>query len=40
MLKGRVAPPKYLFRVATQMEKDRYSLIEQPRHLILLKIET
>ena len=37
MVKGRVAPPKRLFHVATQT-KNRYTLIEQPAHLILLKI--
>ena len=34
MVKGRVAPPKCLFHVATQTEKDRYTLIEQSAHLI------
>ena len=29
MIKGRVALPKYLFHVATQIEKDRFTLIEQ-----------
>ena len=38
MVKGRVAPPKCLFRVATQIEKDRYTLIEQSTQLVLLKI--
>ena len=38
MVKGRVAPPKCLFHVANQIEKDRYTLIEQSAHLILLKI--
>ena len=37
-VKGRVAPPKYLFYVATQSEKDRYTLIDQSAHLVLLKI--
>ena len=37
MVNGRVAPPKYLFRVATQTEKDRYTLIEQSAHLVLIK---
>ena len=35
MVKGRVAPPKCLFHVATQIEKDRYTLIEQSVHLVL-----
>ena len=34
MVKGRVAPPKCFF----QIEKDRYTLIEQSAHLVLLKI--
>ena len=34
----RVAPPKALFHVATQTEKDRYTLIEQSAHLVLLNI--
>ena len=40
MVKGRVAPPKCLFNAATrsQPEKDRYTLIEQSAHLVLLKI--
>ena len=38
MVKGRVAPPKCLFHVATQTGKDSYTLIEQPVHLVLLKI--
>ena len=29
MVKGWVALPKYLFHVATQIEKDQYTLIEQ-----------
>ena len=38
MIKGRVAPPKWYFvLIATQIEKDRYTLIEQLAHLILLK---
>ena len=37
MVKGRVAPSKCLFYVATQTEK-RYTLIEQSAHLVLLKI--
>ena len=35
MVKGRVAPPKCLFHVATQIENDRHTLIEQPEHLVL-----
>ena len=38
MVKARVAPPKWLFHVATQIEEGRYTLIEQSAHLILLKI--
>ena len=38
MVKGKVAPPKCLFHVVTQIEKDRYTLIEQSGHLALLKI--
>ena len=38
MIKGRVTPPKYLCHVATQAKQDRYTLIEQPTHLVLLKI--
>ena len=38
MIKARVAPLKWLFHVATQIEKDQYTLIEQSAHLILLKI--
>ena len=38
MVKGGVAPPKYLFNAATRSEKDRYTLIEQSAHLVLLKI--
>ena len=38
MVKGRLAPPKCLFHVATQIEKGRYTLIEQSAHLVLLKI--
>ena len=37
MVKGRVAPPKCLFYVATQIEKDKYTLIEQLAHMTLLK---
>ena len=37
MVKGRVALPKCLFPVANQIEKDRYTLIEQSAHLVLLK---
>ena len=36
MVKGRVAPPKCLFRVATQTKKDQYTLTEQSAHLVLL----
>ena len=35
MIKGRVAPPKCLFHVATQIEKSIYTLIEQSAHLII-----
>ena len=35
---GRVAPPKCLFHVATQIEKDRYTLLEQSANLVLLTI--
>ena len=38
MANRRVAPPKCLLRVANQIEKDRYTLIEQSAHLILLKL--
>ena len=38
MVKGRVAPPKCLYHVATQTEKDRYTLTEQSALLVLLKI--
>ena len=38
MVKGRVTPPTCLFHVATQIEKDRYTLTEQSAHLALLKI--
>ena len=38
MVKDRVDPLKCLFHVATQIEKDRYTLIEQSGHLVLLKI--
>ena len=38
MAKGRVAPPKCLSHVATRIEKDRYTLIEQSAHLALLKL--
>ena len=34
---GLVAPPKCLFHIANQIEKDRYTLIEQLTHLVLLK---
>ena len=35
MIKGRVALPKYLFHVATQIEKDRFTLIEQSAPIVL-----
>ena len=35
---GRVVPAKCLFHIATQTEKDQYTLIEQSAHLVLLKI--
>ena len=35
MVKGRKAPPKYLFHVATQTEKDQYTLTEQSVPLVL-----
>ena len=38
MIKGKVAPPKCLFCVATQTEKDQYTLVEQSAYLVLLKI--
>ena len=38
-VKGRVSPPKCLFHVATQTEKDRYTLIEESAHLVLIKID-
>ena len=34
MIKGRVAPPKWLLHVDTQIEKDLYTLIEQLAHLV------
>ena len=37
MVKGRVAPPKCLFHVGAQIEKDRYTLIEKSAHLVLLE---
>ena len=40
MIKGRVALPKYLFHVATQIEKDRFTLIEQSAPIVLLRINT
>ena len=39
-MKERVAPPKCLFHVATETEKDQYTLTEQSVHLVLLKICT
>ena len=38
IVKGIVAPPKCLYHVATHIEKDQYTLIEQSAYLILLKI--
>ena len=38
MVKCKVVLPKCLLHVATQIEKDRYTLIEQSAHLVLLKI--
>ena len=38
MVKGRVASPKGLFHVVTQIEKHRYTLLEQSAHLVLLKL--
>ena len=38
MVKGRAVPPKCLSHVAIQTEKDRYTLIKQSAHLVLLKI--
>ena len=38
MVKGGVAPPKCLFHVPTQTEKDQYTLIDQSAHLVLLTI--
>ena len=38
MVKCKVAPPKCLFHVATQIEKDWYILLEQSAHLVLLKL--
>ena len=35
MVKGVVVPPKCLFYVETQTEKDQYTLIEQSAHLVL-----
>ena len=35
---SRVDPPKCLFHAATEIEKDRYTLIEQSAHLVLLKL--
>ena len=37
MVKGRVAPPKCLFHIAT-CTKNRYTLIEQSTHLVMLKL--
>ena len=38
MVKGRVAPPKRLFYVATHTKQDQYTIIEQSTHLNLLKL--
>ena len=38
MVKGRVAPPKCLFYINTQIEKHQYTLIEQSAHSVLLKL--
>ena len=35
MVKGRLAPLKCLFHDSTQIEKDRFTLIEHTAHLIL-----
>ena len=40
MIKDRVAPPKRLFHIAIQTEKDQYTLIEQSVNIVLLKIGT
>ena len=40
MIKGRVALPKYLFHVATQIEKDRFTLIKQSAPIVVLRINT
>ena len=37
MVMGWVAPPKCLLHAATQIEKERYTLIEQSAHLVLLQ---
>ena len=37
MAKCKVAPPKFLFHVATQIEKDQYTLIKQSAFLTMLK---
>ena len=36
--RGQVIPPNYLIHVATQIKNDRYTLIEQSAHLVLLNI--
>ena len=38
MVKDKVASLKFLLHVATLIEKDRYTLIEQSTHLVLLEI--
>ena len=40
MVKGRVAPPKCLFRVATETGQDQCTLIEQSAHLVLVFANT
>ena len=37
MVKSEVAPPKCLFHVVPQIEKDHYTLIEQSAQLVLVK---
>ena len=39
MIKSRVAPPKCLIHIATKIEKEQYTLIEQSAHLVLLKFD-
>ena len=33
--KTQAAPPKYLFYAVTEIERDRYTLIEQSAYLIM-----